>query len=163
SGQALKVQDDELTWQLHRAAHDIINLAQVLGPKDSAVAYAAATIESSDGQPRLAGLGSDDGVRVWLNGELVHKNNARRATATDDDVFQLKLRQGTNRLLIKVANDRGDWSFAFRLLSPESLTSRLFKAAAAGDAELVEKLVSWGVDVRVKSPFGLTAVQVAKM
>jgi hypothetical protein len=34
----------------------------------------------------LLGIGSDDGVKVWLNGELVHENWIDRGVEPDDDV-----------------------------------------------------------------------------
>ena len=41
--------------------------------------------------------------------------------------------KGTNRLLIKVLNDQGDWGFTFRFLSPEALSAKqLFQAASDG-------------------------------
>jgi hypothetical protein len=56
-------------------------------------------------------LGSDDALTVWLNGErLVHENVVRGALP-DQDRAELKLRAGTNRLLVKVCNIEGEWSF----------------------------------------------------
>ena len=126
----------EYTWKLHASERDTVDLIEAVGKRDFAVAYAAATIESPEDQSRIVGLGSDDAVRVWLNGELVHESSTPRAVAVDDDVFPVKLKKGTNRLLIKVANDQGDWGFTFRFLSPELVAKQLFKAADAGDAEI---------------------------
>ena len=142
---------------------DEIDLVKALGKHEFAVGYAAATIESPEEQSRIVGLGSDDAVRVWLNGELVHQHSAPRALSADQDVFAVKLQKGTNRLLIKVANDRGDWGFTFRFLSPDRVAKRLFDAAAAGDSEAVTKLAAFGVDINAKSPEGITAAQIAKV
>jgi CubicO group peptidase (beta-lactamase class C family) len=163
ASEALRVEGKDLVWQPHVSSGDIVNLAAALENKDHVTAYAAATIEVPQAETRLAGLGSDDAVRVWLNGELVHENDVRRAAVPDDDMFQLKLQEGTNRLLIKVVNDRGSWGFAFRFIAPEMLAGQLVKAVSTGDADRIEKLVAWGADVNARSPFGLTAVQLAKM
>jgi CubicO group peptidase (beta-lactamase class C family) len=162
SGKSLSARGDDYKWQLHESKNDTINLFDALKKGDFVVGYAVATIESPDAQTRMVGLGSDDGVRVWLNGELIHDNPAPRALTVDDDVFSVKLKKGANRLLVKVLNERGDWQFAFRFVSPDVLAKRLFEAASEGDAELVEKLVSQGVDVDTRSPVGLTAAQIAK-
>jgi CubicO group peptidase (beta-lactamase class C family) len=162
AGQALTARGDEYTWRSHESASDTIDLIDVFGQHEFAVAYAAASVESPNEQSHLVGLGSDDAVRVWLNGEMVHENSSPRALTVDDDVFPVKLRKGTNRLLIKVANDRGEWGLKFRFLSPEALAKRLFTAASSGNMELVEKLVSSGVEVDAKSPAGITAAQIAK-
>lgn len=61
------------------------------------------------------GLGSDDGVKIWLNGELVYDKWVRRISRLDDDVVALPLRAGANRLLLKIQNATGDWSFVYRV------------------------------------------------
>ena len=161
-GKQLDVHGGEREWRMHASHNDSIDLAEVLGPHDFAVAYAAATLESPEPKTQLVGLGSDDGVRVWLNGKLVHENSTPRAVIVDDDVFPIELQKGKNRLLIKVLNEQGEWGFTFRFLSEKSLTQRLFKAASHGEQETVEELASLGVDIDAKSPAGITATQIAK-
>ncbi len=163
SGDKVTARAKEYAWRAHQNKDDIIDLADVLGAKDYAVAYAAATIESPEAETRIVGMGSDDAVRVWLNGELVHENPAPRAVVVDNDVFPVKLRKGTNRLLIKVANDQGGWAYSFRFLSPQSLAASLFQAASAGNSDVVEKLLSLGIDIDAKAPAGITAAQIAKV
>jgi hypothetical protein len=48
---------------------------------------------------------------VWLNGRQVHSNEARRPYTAHADAIPVKLRKGTNRLLVKVDNARFDWAF----------------------------------------------------
>ena len=71
------------------------------------------TLEKTKG---VLGLGSDDAVKVWLNGKLVHENWSDRACAPDDDMVPVEFAAGKNQLLLKVQNVQGDWSFACRLL-----------------------------------------------
>ncbi len=163
NGTELAARGGDYEWRAHESTADAIDLIHVLGQHDFSMAYAAASVESPEAQTQLVGLGSDDGVRVWLNGELVHENSTPRALAVDDDVFPIKLKKGNNRLLVKVVNEQGGWGFTCRFLSPEALAKRLFKAASDGNAEVVEKLVSQGVDVDAHSPAGITAAQAAKM
>ena len=60
------------------------------------------------------GVGSDDGIRIWLNGTLIHDNPVARGVALDQDSLELPLEQGRNELLLKVANYGGAAGFAFR-------------------------------------------------
>jgi CubicO group peptidase (beta-lactamase class C family) len=163
SGKSLSARGGDYKWKNHASESDTVDLVEAFGQRDFVVAYAAANIEAAEDESRIVGLGSDDAVRVWLNGELVHESSTPRPVAVDDDVFGVKLKKGTNRLVIKVANDQGDWGFAFRFLSPKLVTRQLFKAADAGDLESVERLAALGVDVSAKSPAGITAAQFAKM
>ncbi|MEZ5965965.1 MAG: DUF1553 domain-containing protein [Planctomycetota bacterium] len=59
-------------------------------------------------------FGSDDGLRVYLNGQEVLRRRVQRGVRVDDDVAELQLRAGDNFLLLKVVNDGGPAGFAFR-------------------------------------------------
>jgi hypothetical protein len=88
-----------------------VNLTAELGPYEWAVAYGYAEIESDTARETLLRIGSDDGVRVWLNGEVVHTNECRRPYTPGADQVPVRLRAGTNRLLVKVDNARFNWAF----------------------------------------------------
>jgi hypothetical protein len=75
----------ELQWKPINSADDVVNLGIELGPKDYAVAYALADLESPSATSVVAGLGSDDAVKVWLNGKPVHRNWTLRAHSKDQD------------------------------------------------------------------------------
>jgi len=56
-------------------------------------------------------VGSDDTIKVWLNGENIHSNPALRGVATNQDLIKnVKLKQGLNGLLIKVCEQGGGWA-----------------------------------------------------
>jgi hypothetical protein len=57
-------------------------------------------------------LGSDDGVKVWLNGTLVHANNVTRGVTLGEDRVDVTLKQGRNYMLVKVPQGVGGWGFA---------------------------------------------------
>ena len=65
-------------------------------------------------------LGSNDGLKVWSNGKLVHENNVRRAAGADQDAVTLDLEPGENHLLFKVANFAGACGFYFKRKDTES-------------------------------------------
>jgi hypothetical protein len=96
-----------------------INITEAVGNAQNAVAYLKAKIWSPKGQPATLLLGSDDGVKVWLNGKLVHSNNASRGVSPDQDKITVTLKEGTNELLLKVTNGAGDWGAAVRFAGPD--------------------------------------------
>lgn len=55
-------------------------------------------------------VGSDDSVKVWLNGEVVHNNPVNRGAGDFQDTFQVDIKQGDNLLLVKVSERGGGWS-----------------------------------------------------
>lgn len=60
-------------------------------------------------------LGSDDGVRVFLNGEQILTRDVERSLARDQDRVTLPLRAGVNTLVLKVVNTGGEGGFFWRL------------------------------------------------
>ena len=92
----------------------IINLRQYYD-EDHAIAYAHCVVFSPDDREATMYLGSNDGAKLWLNGEEVHKSNPHRRLKVDDDRIEVSLRRGWNTVLLKVAQSGGDWEFAFRV------------------------------------------------
>lgn len=75
--------------------------------------YALTTIVASEAMDNVTlGVSSDDSVKVWLNGEVVHTNAVNRGrggAGSFQDVITVDLREGNNILLIKVSERGGGW------------------------------------------------------
>ena len=84
-----------------------------IGAIDKAVIYGSLKLESPKEQNILMFAGSDDAVKVWLNGELVHDNPIDRAGTDYQDHFPVTLRAGKNVLLVAVYENTGEWSGFF--------------------------------------------------
>src|ERR1043165_1071711 len=56
-------------------------------------------------------MGSDDGLRLWLNGELLVDENHEQAMDPQAYRRVLKLKKGVNHLLVKVSQGHGEWQF----------------------------------------------------
>ena len=66
-----------------------VNLADGLDNCDHSVGYAWTEVDVSDEMDALFGIGSDDGIKVWLNGKLIHENWTFRGARPDDDAVVL--------------------------------------------------------------------------
>ena len=75
------------------------------------VVYGSVTLDSPREQDTTMLAGSDDEVKVWLNGELVHYNPVLRGAGDFQDAFPVTLKQGPNVLLVAVDN-RGHGGFS---------------------------------------------------
>ena len=83
---------------------------------DHYAAYALIDIISPRDQTGVEmGVGSDDTVKVWLNGEVVHKNNVERRTEGIQDKFTTNLKAGSNLLLVKVCDFNFHWGMFFSI------------------------------------------------
>ncbi|MHC4314034.1 MAG: LolA family protein [Planctomycetota bacterium] len=103
------------TWSLLENDFGIINLIKKFGPQCQ-IAYAAAQINMPRQKKAVLGIGSDDGARVWLNGELVNDKWELRAVWQDRERVPVTFKAGANYIVIKVQNAAGAWGFCCRLL-----------------------------------------------
>ncbi len=77
---------------------------------DDFTSYALTTLVSKTDQPNVKmKVGSDDSIKVWLNGEVVFSNATNRVYRKNDDVFPVNLKKGDNLLLVKVSERQGPW------------------------------------------------------
>jgi CubicO group peptidase (beta-lactamase class C family) len=164
AGMKQKIGGRELEWKVVESKTDTVDLNAGGGGGDFAVAYAYAEIKLPVEISGVLGIGSDDAIKVWLNGKLIHENWVARACGADDDVVPVAFQHGTNRLLLKIQNMEGDWAFTCRLMSPESQAQKLVRAVWAGsDVETIQRLVDQGLDINSRGEAGLTALQAARL
>lgn len=116
-GQAQIIDGRSLVWRAVKSTDGYVDMktGHKDGPNEFCVGYAYTEIEVSSAIPAWLGVGSDDGLKVWLNGELVNDRWLHRISHLDDDVVPLQLKAGKNHLLLKVQNKTRNWSFIARL------------------------------------------------
>jgi HEAT repeat protein len=96
----------------------VMDLLAAIGG-EQCVAYARTWIFSPADQPATMELGSDDGVKVWVGDKLVHSHNVARAVQPASDKVKVELKQGWNRVLLKVTQYNQGWGFCLRLVKPD--------------------------------------------
>ena len=107
-----------LTWTVYRTEENIINLERAIGKYEEAVCYAFCLLESEQNGDSEIRIGSDDSVVVFLNGQKVHTQPAKRPILIDEDRVPVSLRPGKNRCLVKISNELQKWELAARVLPP---------------------------------------------
>ena len=60
-------------------------------------------------------IGSDDAVRVEVDGRLIHTRDIRRGWRPDQDTVRVALDKGWHRLLVRVVNYSGAWALSVRV------------------------------------------------
>jgi dienelactone hydrolase len=167
-------------WKESTSWSDAFGVDEALGlvAPDSGTAYASAVVRRASAGPALLAIGSDDGIRVWVNGRRVHERRGSRPLVFDEDRVSVDLAAGENVLLVRTEQRRGPWAFSLRVLEPgtvlapaqeigpavleeESTTSTLsvrtdVVAPVAGGAEVGVEVVAPGGDVvsRGRAPRG---------
>lgn len=112
---------DCLLWILGCRSNNVNEVVNAVGLSsnrnlDYHTAYALINVVSPRQQRNIRmGVGSDDAVKVWLNGEVVHINNVDRGTTGIQDFFRVNLNAGDNLLLVKVTDNQRDWGMFFEI------------------------------------------------
>ena len=99
-------------------AGEIAKIDSALQGKNK-VAYLRANLFLESNQDAVLELGSDDGVKAWLNGKLVLEANEVRSLKPGENQVKVKLRMGENSLLLKVTQGEGEWQACARLRTAE--------------------------------------------
>lgn len=110
------------TWQQKTFTGDgqagRVDLDALYNAPDYAAAYAVAWLKCpADVKDAKLYVGSDDYLKVWVNGRLVHTyKERRRAGNQDQDVASgIRLRKGYNHVVVKCVDVVQAWDFYFRL------------------------------------------------
>lgn len=109
------IDGETLHWKPAQALGGFYDFRNAKENMDDCIGYAWTEIDSDQEKDAWLGFASDDGVKVWFNGELVIDEFHIRSSRVDEDVVALKLRPGKNHLLLKIQNNKGHWSFFARL------------------------------------------------
>lgn len=93
-----------------------VDLLERFGQRSAFVAaYAARSLRTEQARKVKLRVGSDDALRVWVNGKLVIAAPVLRAAHPDEDSATVELQPGENRVLVEVSQAVGGWGFYFRV------------------------------------------------
>lgn len=106
-------------WSYASTQSDRINLGPLFGQRSGQAVWALAYVISPDERAVEVRVGSDDGVRVWLNGEELLETDACRGVNRDQNSAQSTLVAGRNTLVMKVRNNSGAWGLLARFTDLE--------------------------------------------
>ncbi len=108
-------------WALLQSEYGIVDLTQLFQDW-FLVAYVWTEINMTEETRAVLGIGSDDSVKVWLNGELVHEHweENGRGAVPDNDRVPVTFKKGKNQLVLKIQNGGGPWGFCCRRLEAEA-------------------------------------------
>lgn len=160
---ALTVKNRTLSWKAHNSNTDAIDLDAIFNKPDFCQAFALAEINSDREQSVVLAFGSDDGIKVYLNGKLVHKNWIPRGVTPDDDAVPVTLQKGSNQLLLAIQDVNQGWGFTARILDKQGLSDRLAGAAARGDLDEAGALIKAGAALDQLGRDGLTPLSAARI
>lgn len=109
--------DRKLSWRAYRAHlnNGKVDLDGIYGECPDSAIYAYAEFPSPEDRTAVLRIGSNDGYHCWLNGEEAAKLDGGRTYKADQDAVSVRIKQGVNRLLLKVSQQGGDWAYSVRV------------------------------------------------
>jgi HEAT repeat protein len=107
----------QLSWTKSQVenGNGLLDLLTVYPATTQATAYGYAVIKVTRKVEATIRVGSDDGIKVWVNEEAVLERNVDRGAAPDQDQAPIQLNEGENRILIQVTQGGGGWNACVRL------------------------------------------------
>ena len=131
-----------------------VNLMDIVGGTDC-VAYLRGEVWSAKKQEVVLEMGSNDGIKVWLNGQVVHANNAYRGLTIGQDKVKVTLKEGWNSLMLKITQRGGGWSVCIRPVGIDGkrltgiLEEDLYTSSSEGTGKYLDEndgyLTAWKV------------------
>jgi alpha-galactosidase len=108
-----KAGDRTLKWKKVTASKKggFVDCAIEVAPLEWCAAYAYAEIESIHPRETVLRCGSDDGIKIWVNGKLAHTHEIMRAFVPNSDEVPVMLKSGINKIFVKLINGKGGWGF----------------------------------------------------
>ena len=97
----------------------MINIGRLFDEMNSVV-YLKTEVWMESARPVLFELGTDDGVILWVNGKIVHRNNLYRAYNQGDDVVKVRMEEGWNKIMMKITQGTGGWEASLVITDPDS-------------------------------------------
>ena len=113
--------DEQATWSVMPVSGGppvILNLMSI-GGGNNRVAYLRTRVWSEKKRNARLELGSDDGIKVWLNDKVVHANNTNRGCQPGEDTAKVTFQEGWNRLMMKITQGGGGWAACARVTAPD--------------------------------------------
>ncbi len=86
---------------------------------DHCVVYLKTRVYSPAALPARFEIGSDDGIKLWVNGALIHANNAVRGLVPGSDRVNGTLRQGWNDLFAKITQSTAGCGMILNIVNPD--------------------------------------------
>jgi predicted esterase len=121
----------------------LVRLHTVLSNVKFQVAYAECEIVSDSTQVAVLLPESDDGIKIWLNGEMVLNVPAIRTISQFGGHIRIHLRKGANHLIVKLARTQqrsiwDPWDFA---VGVRSLEGALDEIAGRGEPHFLPNVI----------------------
>jgi putative heme-binding domain-containing protein len=100
----------------------VVDIMAQRTPNMAVVAYAATLVNAKSAGDSRLWIGSAGGIKVWVNGKLVHDKPGPRELLARQDAVGVRFEAGVNRILVKTEQTAAGWGF---ILEVDNADNRL--------------------------------------
>ena len=114
---------NEIIWRRAPGTADLARPGEVdllaAAERNNVAVYAKTRVFVPTAQPVIFEIGSDDGIKLWVNDAVIHTNNTTRGIVPGEDRVKGKLRAGWNDLFAKITQGTAGCGFILTIKNPE--------------------------------------------
>jgi len=143
-------------------ALEVGNFAKSLGTHADRIALVQGRWNAKKAGKALLAVGSDDAIKVWVNGKLVASDWVGRKVTAFEDLYSIEVQEGENQIHAVVVNFYGDWGLFLSLPEDQTKAELLAQAIGKGDYERTQALLESGADFRSRVVRGLPGLELAQ-
>ena len=136
---AAKYTGDGRVCRWKRAKGPRVDFREVLEIEGAAIGYGYCQFVSRKAGWVRFGIGSGDGIKLWLNGELIHSNFTRRDIGEDQDEVFAWVRRGRNTVRVKESSTGDEFRFYIQIYDELDLPSSKFLDRALAGYKALER------------------------
>ena len=108
------IEGKAIRWrEAETRTNGMLDLRAKIGMGTGVVGYAVTYVYAPKAMDTVLLLGSDETVKVWLNGTKLHQKNVYRRITPDADTIPCQLKAGWNEVVCSV--DQNSWTWALYL------------------------------------------------
>lgn len=111
--------NDDLLFVNYKLKKDFFDLNSIFKTEDAAICYAFCYLISKTEQDVAFLVGSNDGIKLWVNNKLYINEFKERILRKNENIVRVRLKKGKNQVLVKSTNIKGLWQFHLCISSVE--------------------------------------------
>ncbi len=119
-----------------------LDIQRLIWNTSHGVGYLATFVWSPDESEFEIHAGSQEAIRLWLNGAMVIDHLVTREPGPDQEIVPVWLRAGWNTVLAKIVQGVGQWHFYFRFDGNGS-ERLVYSTLPEDDAEGADQVMPW--------------------
>jgi hypothetical protein len=123
----------DLVWKEHKAKDFFVDFNDFLGRQtEDCVGFAVCYVHAHERLKDIhLKIGSDDQARVYLNHKEIFTHEQARGLDKDQDSIKVALEEGINVLVLKVVNEKVDWSGCARFTDKDGNVMKNLKISTS--------------------------------